>query len=84
MKGILKYHLNSFALKNEFFFNQNEQELHRGIKLSFSSLLPYERAEGKIILLSAFTSTSEDIRLQKDGLEEEILSPYIKLIQNFL
>ena len=56
----LMYHLNSFALKKEFFFNQNEQELHRGIKLSFSSLLPYERAEGKIILLSAFTSTSED------------------------
>ena len=27
--------------------------------MSYSSLLPYERAKGKIILLSAFTSTSE-------------------------
>ena len=56
----LMYHLNSFARKNNFYFKNDQQEVHRGVKLNYSSLLPYERAEGKIILLSAFTSTSEN------------------------
>ena len=33
---------------------------------SFSSLLAYQRAKGKIIILSAFTSSSEDESLAKD------------------
>ena len=56
----LMYHLNSFAQKKNYYFKNNQQEVHRGAKLNYSSLLPYERAEGKVILLSAFTSTSED------------------------
>ena len=32
--------------------------IFRGIKIPYSCLLPYERAKGKIILLSSFTSTS--------------------------
>ena len=59
----LMYHLNSFAEKKNFYYNEDKHELHRGVKLFYSSLLPYERAVGKIILLSAFTSTSEDKRL---------------------
>ena len=55
----LMYHLNSFADENKLYF-KNEYELHRGIQIYYSSLLPYERAIGKIILLSGFTSTSED------------------------
>ena len=39
---------------------ENNQTLYRGIKLPYSNLLPYERAVGKIILLSSFTSTSEE------------------------
>ena len=46
--------------KKNYYFKNNQQEVHRGAKLNYSSLLPYERAEGKVILLSAFTSTSED------------------------
>ena len=46
----LMYHLNSFAQKKNYYFKNNQQEVH-------------ERAEGKIILLSAFTSTSEDKNL---------------------
>ena len=56
----LMYHLNSFAEKNKLYFNKDKTEIHRGIKIYYSSLLPYERAVGKIILLSSFTSTSED------------------------
>jgi len=51
--------------KNDKYLVENKKELHRGVKLSYSNLLPYERAKGKIILLSAFTSTSENEALAK-------------------
>ena len=52
---------------------ENKKELYRGAKLYYSCLLPYERAVGKIILLSAFTSTSEDenVALSWAGRSEE-------------
>ena len=56
----LMYHLNSYANEYKLYCTKDKYELHRGVKLYYSSLLPYERAIGKIILLSAFTSTSED------------------------
>ena len=56
----LMYHLNSYAQENNLYCEKDKYEVLRGIKLNYSSLLPYERAVGKIILLSAFTSTSED------------------------
>ena len=59
----LMYHLNSFAEKKTLYYNADKKELHRGVKLFYSSLLPYERAIGKIILLSAFTSTSQEKQL---------------------
>ena len=31
--------------------------------MTYSSLLPYERAKGKVILLSSFTSTTEDVTI---------------------
>ena len=40
------------------YFNESKNVL-RGIKVPYSSLLPYERAIGKVILLSSFTSTSQ-------------------------
>ena len=61
----LMYSLNKYAEKNKKFLTEDKKELHRGIKLSYSNLLPYERAKGKIILLSAFTSTSENEGLAK-------------------
>ena len=57
--GRLMYSLNSYAQKNKKFFTDNEKIVYRGIKIPYSSLLSYERAKGKIILLSSFTSTSE-------------------------
>ena len=55
----LMYSLNSYASENNMFYNQNKKTLYRGIKIPYSCLLPYERAKGKIILLTSFTSTSE-------------------------
>jgi hypothetical protein len=60
----LMYSLNKYATTNGKYLTE-KRELHRGVKLSYSNLLPYERAKGKIILLSAFTSTSEDEALAK-------------------
>ena len=60
----LMFSLNKYATTNSTYFTETK-ELHRGVKLSYSNLLPYERAKGKIILLSAFTSTSEDEDLAK-------------------
>jgi hypothetical protein len=54
----LMYSLNSYGEKNKMYFDESANVL-RGIKMTYSSLLPYERAKGKLILLSSFTSTSQ-------------------------
>ena len=56
----LMYSLNKYAKKNHKYCDEDQKVLHRGIKMSYSDLLPYVRAKGKIILLSGFTSTSQD------------------------
>ncbi len=58
--AMLMFTLNSYALKNNKFFVKNQEKLYRGIKIPYSSLIPYERAKGQKICLSAFTSTSQD------------------------
>ena len=57
----LIYSLNSYAIKNDKFFINDGVTLYRGIQIPYSSLLPYERAKGKIIILTAFTSSSENL-----------------------
>ena len=54
----LMYSLNSYGNNKKMYFNETK-DLRRGIKIPYSCLLPYERAKGKVILLSGFTSTSE-------------------------
>ena len=56
----LMYSLNTYGKENHMYYDKNQKILRRGIKLPYSNLLPYERAVGKIILLSSFTSTSEN------------------------
>ena len=56
----LMYSLNSYALQNEMYYTKHKKTLYRGIKIPYSCLLPYSRAKGKIIILSAFTSTNEN------------------------
>ena len=60
----LMYSLNKYATIEKKYLTE-EKELYIGVKLSYSNLLPYERAKGKIILLSAFISTIEDKDLAK-------------------
>ena len=55
----LMYSLNTYAEKKGKYCKEDKKVLHRGKKLYYSCLLPYERALGKIILLSGFTSTSD-------------------------
>ena len=55
----LMFSLNHYAQEEKKFFIQNEKILFRGTSIPYSSLLAYERAKGKIIILSAFTSSSE-------------------------
>ena len=53
------YSLNKYAKANKMFYTSNKKEVYRGVQLTYTNLLPYERAKGQIILLSSFTSTSE-------------------------
>ena len=50
--------LNTYASKQGKYFCENK-ELYRGTSIPFTSLLAYQRAKGKVIILSAFTSSSE-------------------------
>ena len=67
----LMYSLNSYAREKKMFYKKNNQTLYRGIKLPYSSLLPYKRAKGLIILFSSFTSTSESIISAKKFCERD-------------
>ena len=67
----LMYSLNSYAQKNKKFFTENKSYVYRGIKMPYSCLLPYERAKGKIILLSSFTSTSRSLQKVKSYSERD-------------
>ena len=59
----LMYSLNSYAKKEGKYFDLDKQDVHRGVRLAYSSILPYERAKGKIIVSSAFTSAHEDKKI---------------------
>ena len=61
----LMYSLNSYAIKNNMFCEELGKKVYRGITMPYTSLLPYERVVGKKILLSAFTSTSENESVAK-------------------
>jgi hypothetical protein len=63
--AIIMYSLNSYAKKNKKFCTQNNKKLYRGITLPYTFLLQYERAKGKAICFSSFTSTSESEEIAK-------------------
>ena len=54
--------LNKYSKKEEAYYSLDKTELSMGLKLPYSSLLEYERAKGKIILLSNFILTTEDVK----------------------
>ena len=78
----LMYSLNEYAKKNNKYYKENKKELYRGAQLYYSCLLPYEMAVGKIILLSAFMSSSENERVAQifagRGRENEIYKNSLK------
>ena len=58
----LMYSLNSLAQRDKTYC-ENNKKLYIGTKKTFTSLLPYQRAKGKIISLSSFILTSESLRI---------------------
>ena len=62
----LMHSLNSYAINNNMYCIKDKKTIYRGIKMPFTCLLQYIRANGKIILLSSFTSTSEDEQVAKN------------------
>jgi hypothetical protein len=77
----LMYSLNNYAQKSDHFFKK-KQILYRGAKTNYINLLPFERLKGKIILLTSFTSSSENlsVAIQFSGREKakEIFKEYNK------
>ena len=55
----LMYSLNNYGSEQKKYFKKNVY-LYRGEKKKYTYLLPYERAIGKIIAISSFTSTSQN------------------------
>ena len=53
------FSLNKYGKDKKKYCIQNNKIIFRGAKIAYSALLAYERAKGKIILFSSFTSTSE-------------------------
>ena len=58
----LMYSLNNYAKQEGKYYNLDETDIYRGIKISYSNILPYERAKGKIIVFPAFTSAFKEIK----------------------
>ena len=69
----LKYVLREFAKENKLFYN-SQNILFKGMKLNYSTILPYFTAKGKTILIRSFMSASEekDIASTYAGKKEEI------------
>ena len=61
----LMYSLNHYGEKNKMFFDKDKTTLYRGSRLPYSSLLPYIRNVGKIIIFSSFISTIETENVAK-------------------
>ena len=55
----LMFSLNSYANINNMYCKENGKIFFSGVKIPYTSLLPYERAIGKKIFFQTFTSTSE-------------------------
>jgi hypothetical protein len=59
----LMYSLNNYAKQEGKYYESDQTNLYRGIKLPYSKVLLYERAKGKKIVYSTFTSVSESANI---------------------
>ena len=57
------YSLNNYTKKEGKYYESDQTNLYRGIKLPYSKVLLYERAKGKKIVYSTFTSVSESAKI---------------------
>ena len=80
----LMYSLNSYANKNGKFCKENGKVLHRGAKLFYSCLLPYERAVGKLFYYLLLFLLVKTMKLLDHGQEEERKGKSMKIHLNFL
>ena len=79
----IMYNLNRFAQKQKTYFDLNEADLYKGMKLSYSNVLPYERAKGKVILLSSFISTFEGEKVAENLSGRKNIQSLYKLRKRF-
>ena len=56
----IMYSLNSYGKKENEYVNKNKEILYKGEAISYSNLLAYERAKGKIITFSTLFEASYD------------------------
>jgi hypothetical protein len=84
----LMYYANKYANREKMYYNENNKKLYKGAQLTYSCLLPYERAKGKVIVLSAFISTFDNIILSHQwagrGEELEIYNNTLKFSVLFI
>ena len=57
--------LNQYGEQKKKYYNYDEDILYRGMKLDYSSLLFYENAKNKKIILTSFTSMTKDKEICK-------------------
>ena len=72
--------LNSFAIENEKFYNENEQYLYKGFNLPYSSLLQYESSIGRIITFTIFISTIKNKKETKEYFNDKKIKSKFKTI----
>ena len=58
------YSLNKYGKNKEKYFIKNDI-IYRGTRLNYSSLLEYQKAKGKVIGLTAFTSMTTELNVAK-------------------
>jgi hypothetical protein len=55
----LIFSLNSYAIKNNMFCNEDKKKLYMGVKMPYSRILSYKKVKGKSITFPRFISTTE-------------------------
>ena len=72
----LMYELNKRTKELNSYFTKNNT-VYRGESVNFVKILPYERLKGKIVVLSAFTSTSKDFSVAANDFAQREISKKI-------
>ena len=76
----LMYSLNKYANENNKFCKENKKELHRGIKLPYTCLIPYKRAKGKLYVYLHLLLQLKMKNMHGDFLDAIRLRKYITIL----